>query len=322
MAQGFDFSRVLRLLQILFAVALLILLWRLVEGEQALKLLRSANPLWLIAAFLVISLQTVLSAVRWQLTAGQLGLALSIGTALREYYLAQIVNQALPGGILGDAGRAVRARGNLGLLTSGQAVLLERGAGQISLFVLMLGSLLITFFMPSGVAWPAWLLVTIALLLVACFAIAVFLLLVARNSSGKVGRFFAGLGRASRSAFFPSSVFWRQTLLSLGTAICNVAGFTFAAWAIGFQLSFLVALAVVPMILTAMLLPLTISGWGLREGVAVALFPLVGATATQGLVASMTFGVICLLAALPGLVFTRSSGNHRPEAGVDTENAE
>jgi uncharacterized membrane protein YbhN (UPF0104 family) len=101
-----------------------------------------------------------------------------------------------------------------------------------------------------------------------------------------------------------------------------VAGFTFAAWAIGFQLSFLVALAVVPMILTAMLLPLTISGWGLREGVAVALFPLVGATATQGLVASMTFGVICLLAALPGLVFTRSSGNHRPEAGVDTENAE
>lgn len=319
--QGFDFSKLIRLLQILFAVALLVLLWRLVEGEQALKLLGSANPIWIIAAFLTISLQTVLSAVRWRLTAGQLGLAMSFGTALREYYLAQIVNQALPGGILGDAGRALRSRGTAGLLTSGQAVLLERSAGQVALFVLMLGALLVTLLIPSGVTWPAWLLLTIALLVIGFFAITALLLLIARNSSGKSGRFLRGLALASRSAFFPSSVFWKQSLLSLGTAVCNVAGFTFAAWAIGFQLSFLIALALVPMILTAMLLPLTISGWGLREAVAVALFPLVGATATQGLVVSVTFGLICLLAALPGLAFAHSSPKPRPAAGEDAESA-
>jgi len=307
MPKGFDAGKIIRLLQILFAVGLLLLLWRLVESDQALRLLIAANPIWLIGSFVAISLQTVLSAFRWRLTAGQLGLSMTRGTALREYYLAQIVNQALPGGILGDAGRALRSRAAAGLLTSSQAVLLERIAGQVALFALMLLSVLATLLIPSGVVWPEWLLMTIGLVLVAVLGFVVALLLISKSTSGKAGRFLMGLGSASRMAFLPAAVLWRQSLLSLGTAVCNVAGFTFAAWAIGFQLSFAVALALVPMILIAMLLPLTISGWGLREGVAVALFPLVGATATQGLVASVAFGLICLLAALPGLAFTKST---------------
>ena len=307
MAQGFDSRRVFRLLQILLAVALLILLWRLVEGELALQLLGSANPIWLIASFLAISMQTALSAVRWRLTAGQLGMDLSLRYSLREYYLAQIVNQALPGGILGDAGRAVRSRTAAGLLVSGQAVLLERIAGQAGLIVLMLISLLATLLIPMGFVWPAWLLVTLCLIAVSFLIAASLIFYLVRRTSSKTSTFLRGLQAASRLAFLPSAVFWKQSFLSTATAVCNVAGFTFAAWAIGFQLSFLVALVLVPMILFAMLLPLTISGWGLREGVAVALFPLVGATATEGLVASVTFGLICLFAALPGLVFTRSN---------------
>ena len=320
MPKGFDAGKIIRLLQIVFAVGLLLLLWRLVESDQALRLLGSANPIWLIASFVAVSLQTVLSAFRWRLTAGQLGLSMTRGTALKEYYLAQIVNQALPGGILGDAGRALRSRAAAGLLTSSQAVLLERIAGQLALFALMLLSVLATMLIPSELVWPEWLLMTIGLVLVAVLGFVVSLLFISKNSAGKTGRFIKGLGVASRMAFSPASVFWKQSLLSLGTAVCNVAGFAFAAWAIGFQLSFWVALALVPMILIAMLLPLTISGWGLREGVAVALFPLVGATATQGLVASVAFGLICLLAALPGLAFTKSTRKIAP-ATNDSESA-
>lgn len=308
MSQRFDAGMLIRLLQMLFAVGILVLLWRLVESDQAIKLFGSANPIWLIASFVAISLQIILSALRWRLTAGQLGLSMSLRTSLREYYLAQIVNQALPGGILGDAGRALRSRAAAGLVISSQAVLLERIAGQVALFTLMLLSLLALLLIPSTVVWPDWLLLTIGLCLIALLAFGALLLLIAKNSSGKTGRILNDFGSASRIAFSPAIVFWKQSFLSLCTAVCNIAGFTFAAWAIGFQLSFLVALALVPMILIAMLLPLTISGWGLREGVAVVLFPIVGATATQGLVASVAFGLVCLLAALPGLAFTKSSG--------------
>lgn len=316
-----DSGRVIRLLQVLFAVALLVLLWRFVEGEQALSLLGAADPIWLVAAFLAITLQTILSAIRWRLTAGALGLSLSRGRALREYYLAQIVNQALPGGILGDAGRAVRSRAPAGLLVSGQAVILERAAGQLALFSVMLMALSVTLLFPVGVDWPGWLLLGVVFLVISFAALVIVLWFIARRSSGKTGRFLMSLQSSSRLAFLPTEVLWRQVSLSVLTAVCNVAGFTFAAWAIGFQLSLLIALALVPMVLLAMLLPLTVSGWGLREGAAVLLFPLVGATATEGLVSSVAFGLVCLVAALPGLVFTRGAKQPGPLLEKDAERA-
>ena len=55
-----------------------------------------------------------------------------------------------------------------------------------------------------------------------------------------------------------------------------------------------------------MLLPVTVSGWGLREGAAAALFPLAGLTAAEGLAASVAFGVVLLVIALPGIAFLRT----------------
>jgi hypothetical protein len=51
-----------------------------------------------------------------------------------------------------------------------------------------------------------------------------------------------------------------------------------------------------------MLIPLTISGWGVREGAAAALFPLAGTTASEGFAASVAFGLVLLVAVLPGLL--------------------
>ena len=51
-----------------------------------------------------------------------------------------------------------------------------------------------------------------------------------------------------------------------------------------------------------MLVPVTVSGWGLREGVAVALFPVAGASGSAGLAASIAFGLVFLAAVLPGIL--------------------
>ena len=90
--------------------------------------------------------------------------------------------------------------------------------------------------------------------------------------------------------------------MSLGTALLNVAGFACCAAAVGLALPPATALALVPLILLTMLIPITISGWGLREGAAAALLPLAGATAAEGLAASVAFGLAVLVAALPGIV--------------------
>lgn len=125
----------LKWLQVVLAVILMALAWRVANGTGAMALLADLHPAWVGAALAALTVQTVLSALRWRLTAGQLDIQIDRRTAIQEYYLAQIINQALPGGLLGDAGRAMRARAQAGLLPSVQSVVFERLAGQIALFV-------------------------------------------------------------------------------------------------------------------------------------------------------------------------------------------
>lgn len=296
-------KKAILIFQIAFGLGLLVLLWRLVEGEEAFRLLMGAEPGWIVASFVALTLQTLLSALRRRLTARQLGIILTRRTAITEYYLAQVVNQALPGGVIGDAGRALRARAQAGLRASGLAVVLERLAGQVALFVVMFVGLGIAFVVPGGPPGTSGLAVIFGLLTLGVVVLGLALAVIARTSEGRFGRGLRDGSRAVREAFFPRSVRWLQIGLSLATALCNVAGFTFAAWAIGSQLSALTALALVPTILLAMLVPLTISGWGVREGAAVAIFPLAGIAAVEGLAASVAFGLVHLVATLPGLLF-------------------
>ena len=130
----------MKCLRLAVTAIILVMLWQAVDGPAAIALLLQADPILLALAVLALTAQTVLSALRWRLTARALGQIIPVGRALREYYLSQIVNQSLPGGVVGDAGRAVRARHEAGLKRAGQAVLFERLAGQLALFaVTMLG---------------------------------------------------------------------------------------------------------------------------------------------------------------------------------------
>jgi uncharacterized membrane protein YbhN (UPF0104 family) len=291
----------LRAAQIALALALLALLWRVAGGEAALRSLASADPAWLAAALAALLAQTALSALRWQLTAAQLGIRLGTGEALREYFLAQVVNQSLPGGILGDAKRAVRARGHAGLLASGQAVLFERLAGQMGLFLCTALAVMATLAVPGGVTWPAWALWPVAAVVGMGLCLPGALYLLARTG-GRIGRALRGLWQPMARALFARTVIARQLGLSLATTVCNLAAFGFCAQAVGHPIPPAAVAAIVPLILFTMLVPLTISGWGLREGAAVALFPLAGATASGGLAASVVFGLMLLLSSLPGLL--------------------
>ena len=137
-----------RLVQFAFVGAIFAVLWHAADGREALRLLRSADPRWLAAAVAALTLQTVLSALRWRLTASRLGIRVDVRTAVREYYLSQILNQSLPGGMMGDAARAVRSRGQAGLARAGQAVVLERLMGQIVMFLFLAGAFLATWAVP------------------------------------------------------------------------------------------------------------------------------------------------------------------------------
>lgn len=277
------------------------LLWSAVDGRAVLRILAQAHPLWLAAAVAVLMCQTLLSALRWKLTAAPLGQSIPLPHAIKEYFMSQVVNQALPGAVLGDAARALRARAQAGLAVATQAVVFERLAGQIAMFLTMACAFAVTALRAGGLDWPMGFAAPLGAVIVAGGMIGAWLM-AAQWFPALLG---ARLGRWMRP--FYCAVLSRAVLpaqIGLGAAItlCNLAAFGLCAWAVGVQLSLAAVFAVVPVVLFSMLIPLTISGWGIREGAAAVLLPLAGVPAPEAIAASVMFGIALLLAVLPGLI--------------------
>ena len=296
--------------QLAVAVGLLVIVWRVADGDDALTLLGAANPMWLLAAMAALSAQIFLSARRWQITAGQLGITVTFSAALREYYLAQLVNQALPGGVLGDASRAVRARGHKGLYAAGQSVVFERLSGQVALFGLMLVAIAVSIMIPGGLDWPRGSLTLLLAVVGLLIALPVALWLLLRTLPARPVDTLRHLARSAKTALLGRAVVAQQLVLSVATALANIAGFVFCARAVDADLGWVIALAVVPLILLTMLIPVTISGWGLREAAAAAVFPLAGLATSEGLASSVAFGLVLIVISLPGLLFARRAPGH------------
>jgi len=292
--------KLVRVMQVMILLLLSALLWKAADGQGAVRLIQDANLSWLALAVLVLTLQTVISAQRWRITAERIGLDLSAMEALREYYLAQVVNQTLPGGIIGDAGRVVRARHRAGLLVSGQAVVFERVAGQMGLLAVLVFGLVFSLVIATGFIWPEWL-GDYALSLFWISALIPLLVLGTLKIMGPRADAIRRFVSSFRHAVLARDVVLQQSAMSLGTALCNVAAFALCAAAIGLSLPLVVSITLVPLILFSMLIPLSVGGWGIREGAAALVFPVFGATASQGLATSVAFGLVFLVTVLPGL---------------------
>lgn len=297
--------------QLVVAVALLVTLWRLVDGPETARLLATAQPGWVLLALGALSLHTVLAALRWRRTGRGLGITLSRRSAISEYYLSQFVNSVVPGGVIGDASRAVRSRQPAGLASAGLAVVLERLAGQYALILVMAIGVTATIAAPGGVAWPDALVPGIVALVVGALALPA-LIAAAAALPGRVGVRARALRDAVRAAVVDRGAAASVAALSLGTTACILIAFGASAAAVGAPLSTAALIAVVPVVLITMVLPITVGGWGVREGAAVALLPLAGLSASAALAASILFGLLALAASLPGIV--PLWGRQRPRA--------
>jgi len=287
-------------LRLCVTIALLVGLWYLTDGPEIRERLSRAEWSWLLAALITAHLQIVLSALRWRLTAAQLGQPLPWSNAIGEYYLSQLINLTMPGGILGDASRAVRQRHQVGMLRAAQAVMIERLVGQFALFGVLFSGFVIVTLRPGTLILPAWLAEVIAWLAIGSAGLLVIgglLCLV----PGILSRMAGGFLVAIRLGLLARGVWPRQLGLSLAIVACNLGSFAFCAAATGTDLPLAAVVTVLPLILIAMLIPVSVGGWGLREGAAATIWPVMGAGAEAGIAASIAFGFVILAASLPGL---------------------
>ena len=282
------------------SLTLLALIGRQVDLQGMATALAAIPPAALVAALILQLASNCVAAGRWHLIMRRLGMPGSFAFYLQSFFKGALFNQGLPSSIGGDGLRILDVARLAGRREDAViGVFIDRFVGLAGLVLLNLVALLVNrTLLPDRVALP--LLALLALLTVTLAA----LFFLARIDLFRQGRLLGFLGRLSdryRQVYATAPAMTLQTGLSLLTHLLAMAAFAVLGNAAGLHYPLQVYLALVPPAVLLTILPVSLAGWGIREGAMVGLFLLVGADKSVVLTFSIVYGLVNLIASLPGL---------------------
>jgi uncharacterized membrane protein YbhN (UPF0104 family) len=282
---------------LLGAAVLAAVAWRTGTGPFATGV-RSLDVSTLVLGAGIAGLTTVACAWRWHLVARGLGVAIRMPPAVASCYRAQFLNTVLPGGVLGDVHRGVLHGRDAGDTARAlRAVAWERFAGQVvhvgfAMLVLLLLASPVRPVMPAAVGLLA------AVLLAGT--------LVARQpwdvGSSWAARVLRAVHDDLRCGLLVRRSWPGVVLASAAAVVGHLATYLVAARAVGVTTSLTTLLPLAVLVLVAAGLPLSLAGWGPREGMAAWSFAAAGLGAGQGVATAVAYGAMVLVANLPGAV--------------------
>ena len=307
-------SRITSALRLTLSIALIVALAYQIGSDQVLAQIQSARWQMIMVVVFILGSHVLVLTPRWRTILSTLGYKIHWAALLPSVFLGFLCNQVLPTGVGGDALRAWRAR-SLGVpLDVGMySVLLDRIAGAVTIFFGTV--LLVPFAAPvvrSGVLW------VVALLIVCLLAGGICLWLISALSPSQFS-----LLRAMQRAIDGFNVSVKLLVCRpravLNVIVLSVIGQLIAAAALGLlaqELQIRVSpIGVMVVTFGAMLaatIPISIAGWGVREGALVFLFGMYDVPAQTAFAVSILFGACLLLASAPGalvlLTGTEKSG--------------
>jgi uncharacterized membrane protein YbhN (UPF0104 family) len=320
---------VLALRIVLSAAMLAVLFWRIPDFEpsELIPDWEPASALWLAAAILLTIASIVLSAVRWQQVLRALDLPIGVRPLLPIYFAAQFVCNVLPSTIGGDVLRVSRlSRINHSTERDVASVVIERLTGWLVLPVMSL-----VFFAINRGLLPDSGAKNLALVINGIALVGLVVILWLASHQKVLGRFTGhdnwlrflgsvhlGIVHLRRHPADATKVivaaFVYQTALVL-SAFC-------AARVIGIDEAGLTAMfAFIPVVLMLQVLPIGISGLGIREASLVLFLEPLGVPHAQSIALGLALYFLNLVASLLGAPAFALGGRKKGESvfGGDDE---
>ena len=294
------------LLRLAATALILTLILRSINLSQVLNVLKQTRLDYLAAALLLQFSSTAVSAYRWQLIMQNLQFGQNFAFYWRSYFKGMFFNQGLPTSIGGDAVRMLDVA-KLGFRKRDAlyGVMVDRIIGLGALLSLtLLAYLLSPNLLPKPVHRP-------------------ILMIISLGAAGFFGiyiiHYFTWLNRFPKLTVINTiaqrlhqALSFRRILLvvaSLLIPFLALLGFFATGWALGLEYSLMIYFALVPPALLLTVVPISVAGWGVREGALVSLFSLIGADKTAVLMMSLLYGITLIIVSLPGLI-TYLKGRH------------
>jgi uncharacterized membrane protein YbhN (UPF0104 family) len=286
-------------LRTVVTIGLLALVLYIAGAEQVLDRLTDAKPALLVAIVVVSVAQTLSLVWRWQVMTRLLsGVSVEFGQLTLAMGRSMLLSVPLPSTVGGDVVRVAVLTPRLGLAMAARSVVCDRILGLASLIVLV--AVLLPFFalhIDSGIAFGAAA-VTCAAGLVVFAGLVVAPQLLAR--APLVGRYAATVAADLRLVLTAGQAGRFCVSLAVINHLLSVPVAYLLAQAVDAPVGFLACLLIVPPTLLVSTLPISLGGWGVREGALAAGFALVGASVGGAVAVSVVMG---LLGPLTGAAF-------------------
>jgi len=281
--------------------------------------LRAVTWQAVVAAVTLTVLTTVCSAWRWRVVARALGVGIALPGAVCAYYLSLFLNSVLVGGVLGDVHRAVTHGRRAGDVAGGlRAVAWERLSGQV-IQAVVTAVVLLTLPSPVRPALP-YVLAGVAGVAGVAGCAALVVRGAARRGRSRLTRAAGAVSADLRHGLLAPGVWPQVALASVLVVAGHTATFVIAARVAGSTAPLGELVALLMVVQTAMVIPLSIGGWGLREGAAAWAFGAAGLGAATGVTVATLYAVLMLAAVAPGAgLLLRDAVRRRRDPGQPGE---
>ena len=317
-------------IRILLSIALL---WKATSGIDWHALLDSEikmEPAWLIAAALAICCAFICGGLRWGFIMRSAGFEGSLKSYIALYFAGGLINQGLPSTLGGDSYRAITATHftnddklsaakeldeelhhsvDLGHATpklrlSFAMTLVDRLLGLAGnnllggIGLILGGATLATWGQDLGYA-------VIGVMLSAGIIIAFILAWTkTRQLLQKIlDRLQMNNAMPGIQLVFSWPINIAQALFGIGIHSCTILAFSFCLRAYGAEAPISSLMIGLPALSLLLMLPISISGWGLREATLSSVLALWGVNPSLTVLASISYGAITVLSVLPGAYF-------------------
>ncbi|OGA47600.1 MAG: hypothetical protein A3G25_13490 [Betaproteobacteria bacterium RIFCSPLOWO2_12_FULL_63_13] len=272
-----------------------------IDTPSAYALLRAIPAGAVAAAIAVLAFQLLMGGVRLHrlltLARGPIGLTSAVDTV----FVGAFFSQTFVSFIGGDAMRVWRlVTARVPVSIAFKAILLDRVAGFVGLIVVIVFGLPLLFRIITATAMRFGVLAAVAIGLLGTVTFLLMDRLPVFLRRWRMFRVAGDVCALARSISGRGSEIGYLVGVSVVIQVTNAGAIFLIASGLGVDAHFLDLLVLVPLVLLFAMLPISIAGWGVREGAMVVALGLVGVSAEHSVAISVCFGLSLILVGLPG----------------------
>ena len=292
------------ILKIIVTVLLFYLIISNVNTLHVFKIIKNINPVYWFIASLIALLQLIIVNIRWHMVLKHLNIPISTLKLISYLWIGMFFNQALPSSIGGDALRVIYLHKNskAGVNQSTLSVLLDRVMGITGLVLLIVLS---TPFLYVKIGHSDSFLSVVFLIILLIFSIVIITttdLFFKILPHWKIINIAHRFSKQVRKLLLSGYTGIKLVLISILVHSLSVIMVIFLAEGMLIQVEYINILLVTPVAILLMTIPISIAGWGVREGVMVAGLGYAGMGSENALALSIMYGLLVLVFSLPGML--------------------